>query len=418
MNLQKLKISDWKNGWKLASMMFMQYMLLAVWWVPLAAYLGNGLKFTVFESSLILSSIAIGSMASPLIGMIADKYFASEKVLASLNLLTAILLLFAAFQTNVVMVLITIMLAMLCYMPTWSLTSAIAMAHAPAEQFPRIRLFGSIGWVASGIFGIVAINVFKIKLFDGTSLPFLCGAAISLLAALFNLFLPHTPNSGSKDKKVQIIDVLGFRAITMLKDRNFRLFMIFSFLSTIPFSLYHVYGSMFFADYHVQNITFLMNWGQVAEMFFLAVTTSILLKAGIKWTLVIGLIALLIRYLSFFIGVSFGLEWLFIIGILVHGLIFGLFYVGGQVYTDRNAPKELKAQAQGFLSFVVWGVGFLIGIQVNGFLIGYFKTGEVRDWNMIFLITSLCSTAILILFGILFRGQPKNIQSTINEVFG
>ena len=405
---QKLKIKGWDFNWRLALMMFMQYMLLAVWWVPLAAYLGNGLKFSVFDTSLILSSIAIGSMASPIIGMIADRYFASEKVLAFLNFLTALLLLFAARQTNFLVLLVAVTLAMLCYMPTWSLTSAIAMAHAPAEQFPRIRVFGSIGWVASGVFSLIAINVFKVSIFDGTDLPFYCGASISLIAAVFNLFLPHTPHAEMKNEKVQILDVLGLRAFTMLKDKSFCMFMIFSFLSIIPFSLYHVYGSMFFADHSVTNITFMMNWGQFAEMFFLTITTSVILKAGIKWTLVIGLIAMLVRYVSFYMGVHFGMEWLYVIGILVHGLIFGLFYVGGQVYTDRNAPKELKAQAQGFLSFVVWGLGLLIGIQVNGFLIGYFRIGDLRDWNTIFLITSICSAIILILFGVFFRINTKH----------
>ena len=151
------------------------------------------------------------------------------------------------------------------------------------------------------------------------------------------------------------MDITGFSAFSLMKDKNYRVFMILTFLAIIPFNLYHVYGSMILADEHVQNITVTLNLGQLAEMFFLVITTSILIKSGIKNTLIFGMIALVVRYASFYIGAETGLQWFYYIGIIVHGLIFGLFFVGGQVYTDNVAPKEMKAQAQGLLFFLVWG---------------------------------------------------------------
>lgn len=386
----------------------MQYMLVAVWWVPLAAYLSGTLKLEVYQVSLILSAMAIGAMASSFIGAIADRYFAADKILIVLNLFTAGLLLLAAQQTSFIPLMISVILAMLCHMPTWSLTSTIAMSHAPAEQFPRIRMFGSIGWIASGLFSLAGIHLFHLSAFDVTALPMYCGAAISLLTALLNLGLPHTPPSVDKKTKISVKDVVGFGAFSLLKDRNYCVFMILTFASIIPFTLYHVYGSMILADENVQNITVTMNCGQLAEMFFLIITTTILIKAGIKNTLIFGLIALLVRYIAFYFAAETSQQWLYFTGIVVHGLIFGLFYVGGQVYTDNVAPKDLKAQAQGFLFFLVWGVGFLIGTLWNGWLISLFRDGDKCDWPVLFTISSGFTLVLLILFIFLFKPvNPK-----------
>lgn len=383
--------------------MFMQYMLSAVWWVPLAAYLSHTLRLEVYQVSLVLSSMAIGAMASSFIGAIADRYFAAEKILAILNVLTGIFLLFAARQTTFLPLMICVVLAMLCHMPTQSLTSTIAMSHTPSELFPRIRMFGSVGWVASGIFSLIALHVLKMPAFDDTNLPMYCGAAVSFIAALTNLTLPHTPPTVEKSKKISFMDITGFSAFSLLKDRNYCIFMLLTFLSIIPFTLYHVYGSMILADEEVRNITVTMNFGQLAEMFFLVITTTILVKTGIRNTLIFGMIALLVRYLVFYFGAETDMQWFYYVGIIVHGLIFGLFYVGGQVYTNDIAPKEMKARAQGLLFFLVWGIGFLIGTLWNGRMIDLFREGDKCDWGLLFLISSVFTFLLLILLVVFFK---------------
>jgi nucleoside transporter len=392
---------------KLCIMMFMQYFIFAVWWVPFAAYLNNTLHLDVYQVSLILCSMAIGSMASPFIGWIADRNFPSQKVLAVLNLLTALLLLIAVRQTTFIGLMITIPLVMLFYMPTWSLTSSIAMTHIPSEQFPRIRLMGTIGWVASGLFSLTAIYVFKADIFDGTPYPLYCGAAAGLIAGLLNLFLPDTPPSQSEKTKLSIQDILGLRTLSTLKNKDFNIFILISFLAIIPFTLYHVYGSMFFADEQVKNITVTMNWGQVAEMFFLFITTSILIKCGFKKALLFGLLAMLIRYFSFYMGVKLDQQAWYSIGILTHGLIFGLFFVGGQVYTDKIVSKEIRAQAQGFLSFIIWGVGYLIGTLANGYMIGNYRLENKCNWEVVFAIATAFTLVVVFLFIFIFKPKKQ-----------
>lgn len=392
-----------KTKAQLCLMMFLQYMLSAVWWVPLGAYLQNGLKFEPSQMSFILSSMAIGAMASAFIGSIADRYFSGEKILSVLNLLTAVFLVFAAQQTAFAPLMGCVVGAMLCHMPTQSLTSTIAMHHTPAEQFPRIRLFGSIGWVASGVFSLVAFRVLNLSAFDDTNLPMYCGAAVCVVAAIVDLTLPSTPPSSSK-KSPSFMDITSFSVFPLImKDRNYRTFMILTFLSIIPFTLYHVYGSVILAEVNVQYITVTLNLGQFAEMFFLVITTSILLRSGIKKTLIFGLIALTIRYAAFYLGAETNMQAFYYVGIIVHGLIFGLFYVGGQVYTDNVAPEGMKATAQGLLFFLVWGIGFLIGTLFNGWLIHTFRAGSLCDWPIVFAISAIASFVLLILFAIFFK---------------
>lgn len=396
---------------KLSLMMFFQYMMFAVWWVPLAAYLTN-MGINGLQKSLVLSSMAIGCMASPIIGMVADRYFDGQKLLATLNLFTSAMLLLAGLTNNPDLLFVFLLLAMLAYMPTWGLTSTIAMTHSRSEQFSRIRVFGSVGWVVSGVFSLIVVQIFNLR-FDGTNLPFYFASATGLLAAIFNLYLPKTPSTG-KGKKTSVIDALGLRTVRLMKDRNFAIFIIFSFLSMIPFSMYWSYCSEFLLDRKFEYISITMNLGQLAEMLFLLTVPFSIRKAGLRVTMILGLAALLIRYVAFYTGSFTDLPVFYLIGILVHGIIFGYFYLGGQIYIDQKAPTELKAQAQGFIFFVTFGLGLLAGNFISGQLIANYSetTDTVRsyDWNSIWAITSASSLALLMAFMILFRNDnPRKI---------
>ena len=353
---------------RLSVMMLLQYMMFAVFWVPLAAYLTN-MNVEGMYKATILSSMALGCLVAPLICMIADRHFSSQKVLTVLNFACGVLLLLAAKQTDPMMLFIFLVLAMFCYMPTWSLTNAIAMANSPAEKFPQIRVFGSIGWVASGLFSFVAgWKMFGETTIDGTNIPLLCGAGTALLAALVNTTLPDTPPP-SKGKEASIVDALGLRALTLMKDFNFALFIIISMLVMIPFTIYWSYGSMFLQDQGFEYITITMNWGQLVEIFLMLLVPFALAKFGVKKTMLIGLAALLARYVSFWGGGTLNQNSLYFLGILVHGIIFGFFFVGGQVYVDKKAPPEIRAQAQGLIVLICFGMGMLIGNYGNGAMI-------------------------------------------------
>lgn len=393
---------------KLSLMMLLQYMMYAVWWVPLAAYLTN-LEVSSFEKSMILSSMAIGCLGSPVIGMLADRFFPGQKVLASLNLLNAVMLLLAGTTNQPDLLFIFLLIAMLGYMPSWSLTSSIAMYHIPSEQFPKVRIFGSIGWVASGIFSIVFIKLLHID-FDGTNLPFYCGAGVSVVAIITNLALPNTPPL-AKGKKGSIIDAFGLRTVNLMKDKNFAIFILFSFLSMIPFAMYFSFFSEFLLNIKTKYISVTMNWGVLAEMGFLLLVPIAIKKFGLRKVMILGLVALVIRYLSFYTGGMINQSWMYYIGILIHGLIFGFFYVGGQIYIDKKAPPGLRSQAQGFIFLVTFGAGLLAGNFICSEIIGNYKSDAGYNWNAIWGIITLSSVALLIAFVLLFKNNDSILKS-------
>ncbi len=411
-----IKKNIFSNPVKLSLMMFFQYMIFAVWWVPLAAYLTN-MGVEGVQKSLVLSSMAIGCMASPIIGMVADRYFVGQKVLAALNLFSSAMLLLAGLTSNPDWLFLFLLLAMLFYMPTWGLTSSIAMAHTQPEQFSRIRVFGSVGWVVSGVFSIIMMKSFNIR-FDGTNIPFFFASAIGFLAVIFNLYLPATPPSG-KGKKTSVIDALGFRTVRLMKDHNFAVFIILSFLSMIPFSMYWSYCSEFLLNRKFEYISITMNLGQLAEMLFLLTVPLSIKKIGLRNTMIFGLVALLIRYVAFYMGSATDMPAFFLIGILVHGFIFGFFYLGGQIYIDQKAPLELKAQAQGFIFFVTFGLGLLVGNFISGLVIEHFSEtkGAIHTykWNSIWAVTSASAMALLLAFMILFRNERNPQKLTIDQ---
>ena len=385
---------------RLSVMMFLQYMMFAVWWTQLAGYLGKA-GISADWQFWILAVMPLGCAVAPVLCMIADRHFASQKVLMALNLACAVLFFLGARQDSPAALFVCLLLAMLCYMTTWSLTNAIAMANAPAEKFPQIRVFGSIGWVASGLFGVVALWLFDRKI-DSTLIPLYCGAGTALVTALLNLTLPNTPPPG-KGQKASVADALGLRAIGLLKDLNFALFLLIGLLVMTPFTLYFSLGSQFFESQGFKLVTFLMNWGQAVEIFLMLLVPLALAKFGVKWTMAIGLVALAVRYLTLWAGVAADTTFLYYVAILVHGIIFGFFFVGGQVYVDKKAPPEMRAQAQGLYVLLCYGVGQFVGTFVNVRLVAAYATDGVTNWTPVFMISTLVTAGLLGLFVLVFR---------------
>ncbi len=395
---------------RLSLMMFFQYMLFAVWWVPLAAYLANmGLSRSL--TALILSSMAIGCMASPIVGMIADRYFRGQMVLAITNFIVGIMLLLAGLTSNPVLLFILLLTAMIFYMPSWGLTSSITMKHVDSDIFPRIRVFGSIGWVFAGVFSLFTVRILNLE-FDGTHMPFLYAAGIAIVAGLFNLGLPDTPPL-AKGQKASFIDIMGFRSVKLMKDRNFALFIFLSFFAMIPFSMYWSYFSEFLADSGFQFISLTMNMGQLLEMFILLAVPISIKKYGLRSTMIVGLIALIIRYATLIFADGDLQLPMILISVFVHGVIFGFFYLGGQIYIDRKAPASLRAQGQGFIFFVTFGVGLLLGNFVSGEIIRYFSVesggGLVYEWKYIWGVTTALSVICALAFIILFKKEDYSI---------
>ncbi len=390
---------------RLSTMMFLQYMLIAVWFVQLTAYVKK-LGMGGLEMALIGSSMALGCLASPLVGMIADRNFSSEKVLAFLNLATGALLLASTQVTTPFPLFMLLLVTMVCYMPTWGLTSSIAMTHSPSEKFPQIRVFGSIGWVAAGLFSLAAGFLWDVKI-DGTAIPLYCGAAVAGASGLFAFVLPHTPPP-AKGQKTSVVDVMGLRSLVLMKDWRFAVLILGYLVATIPFSAYWTFQAAFLSAKGFEYVTATMNWGQLVEIFVMLLVPLAIARFGLKWTVVLGLVVLTVRYVALALGNNYEQEPLYYTAILVHGIIFGFFYVGSQIYVDRKAPKEMKAQAQGLL-FLIFGVGLLLGNFINGWIIEINTVTEgaekITNWQPLWNINTIASAILVLVFAMLFRDR-------------
>ena len=390
----------------LSALYFLQYMALPVWFITLVPYA----KSMGAQGSMLawmISSMAIGTLASPFVGMITDRFFAAQKVMAFLNIVAAIGLVLAGMQTRVLPLLIILTVTMVFYMPTWSTINYIILSHCPSNVFLQIRVFGVIGWIAAAAFSVVG-DWIGVKV-NGTPLMFYCGAATVFIAGLLALLVPDTPPK-ARGQPMSLVDVLGLRAVSMMKDPGFAFFIAIMFFSKIPFSLYFGYGGEFLTDIGFKNPTLSMSFGQYSEIFFTLVLASTIKKIGAKNAMLIGLAALLMRYVFFWLGGTVGVY----SGILIHGLVFGFFYVGGQIYVDMLADGAMRAQAQGFINFAAFGIGTFFANFVNRALIDGLRittTGPdgvvSNNWDNVWLVAMIISAVLLLMFALFCRKEEK-----------
>ena len=395
---------------RLSVMMFVQYFIYGSWLVTMGTFLGSALKASGTDIGFVYSLPAMAAILSPfLVGMIADRFFATQKVLAFLHLVGAALLYYATLQPSVTKFWPLFLLYTLCYMPTLALTNALAFDHMddPTKEFPRIRVLGTIGFIAAGLI-IGQLHA------DATALPLQIGAGASVLMAIFCLTLPHTPphNAG---KALSARDVLGLDALALLKDRSFAVFVLGSFLLCIPLQFYYTFANPFLNEIGVQGAAGVMTIGQMSEIIFMLLMPWFFVRLGIKKLLLIGMATWTFRYLLFaYANSSTGpVMPMIYLALLVHGVCYDFFFVTGQIYVDQQADIRIRAAAQGFIALVTLGAGQLIGswlcgIVVDANVIAATTPGGAvtHDWTKIWFVPAMGALGVLLIFAALFKVKP------------
>ncbi|MGI8498271.1 MAG: nucleoside permease [Gemmatimonadaceae bacterium] len=393
---------------KLSAMMFLQYFVWGSWVVTMATWLGTTLKFSGTEIGLAYGSTAIAAMISPFfVGMVADRFFSTERILALLHLLGAALLYFASTRTTFGAFYPALIVYALCYMPTLALSNSICFDNMeePAKEFPRIRVLGTIGWIVAGLLiGRMGI--------EPTAVPLKIAAGASVLLGLFCLALPHTPPHAA-GKPLNVRDVVGLDALSLLRDRSFAMFVLGSFLLCIPLQFYYAFTNLFLNEIGLAAPASKMTLGQMSEIGFMILLPWFLVRLGVKRILLVGMAAWTVRYLGFAFGNAGSLVWLLYLGIVLHGVCYDFFFVTGQIYVDQQADVRIRAAAQGLLAFITLGVGNFIGSWVSGRVveahqIGGVATGLTHDWRGIWLVPATGAFVVLLLFLVLFRPAPKS----------
>ncbi|MBT7170877.1 MAG: hypothetical protein HN909_03805, partial [Phycisphaerales bacterium] len=321
-------------------------------------------------------------------------------------------------QQNLPMVVfILLLLQMCCYMPTWGLATVVAMGHLSSEQFARVRIFGSIGWVAAGLVSVIAMKGFGVEVFDGSVLPLYAAAGVGILGALIALTIPKTAPA-AKGQPMSIIDALGLRTLSMFKDYNFMIFIVLSILGTVAFATHFNFTQVFLQAKGFKYITVTQNWGQAFEVVIMGVLPLMLAWLGFRKAMIVGLAVQALRYGAFYLAAGEdGSQLALYGGIIAHGIIYSFIYVGGQIYIDKKAPEAIRGQAQGFYFLATFGIGMIIGNFTNAWLMDVCKDeAGVTQWAPFYKYVAIYSAALVPAMWLLFRDKLKGgQQETIEE---
>jgi nucleoside transporter len=396
---------------KLSLMMFLQFFVWGAWFVTMGTYLGQGLRFDGVQVAAAYSTMPWGTIVAPFfIGMVADRFFAAERVLGVMHLLGAALLFLASRVATPAEFFWVLLAYAFCYSPTLALVNAVAFNQmaSPEKQFPGVRVFGTIGWIVAGLI-VCTLGV------EATATPLRLAALASLVFGVYAFLLPHTPPK-SLGHKVSVRDVLGLDALVLMKDRSFLIFVLGSLLICIPLAFYYGFTNLFLNEKGIVNAAGKMSMGQMSEVAFMLVMPFFFRRLGVKWMLVVGMAAWAVRYVFFAFGTPDDLVLLYYLGILLHGVCYDFFFVTGQIYVDNTAPKSIQASAQGFITLVTYGVGMLIGTYISGVVVkGYQLAADNpaagHNWTAIWLWPAAMAFVVIILFIALFGGKGMSAKA-------
>jgi nucleoside transporter len=400
---------------RLSGMMFLEYFIWGAWYVTLGTWLSGSLHFTGQQIALAAGTTSVGAILAPFfVGLIADRLFATQKVLAFLHLLGGVLLFAATLQSSFGFFYVLVLLYCLCFMPTLALTNSLAFRQMqdPKEEFGAIRVLGSGGWIVAGLL----IGTLRL---EATSMPMRLAALSSLVMGVYCLTLPSTPPLGSSSDRFSVGSIFPKEALALLKERSMMIFVIASFFICIPLQFYYAFTNLFLNQVGVQNAAGKMTGGQMSELLCMVLIPWFFRRLGVKYMLVAGMSAWVLRYLLFaFGGVPDGM-WMLWGGILLHGICYDFFFVTGQIYIDQKADPGLRAAAQGLITFITYGLGMFVGSWLSGFVVGHYTLAQAQgtvtyDWRSIWLFSAIVSGLVLVFFLIAFsEKESKRIGSRV-----
>ncbi len=360
---------------QLSIMMFLEYFIWSAWYVTTGPYMKDTLNFSPLQIGAVYSLTAIAALISPFfVGMVADRFFASEKILCVLHILGGACIFGASKATSFEWFYGLLLAHTLCYMPTLALTNSLSFQQMKdsEKEFPGIRVMGTISWIVAGF----AVSLLGIKA-TTTPIPIMLAAGVSIIMGLYCLTLPHTPPK-AKGQAVKFRDILGVDAFQLFKESSFVVFVICAFLICIPLTFYFSFTPSFLTDVGVTDVPFKMTWGQMGEIVFMLLMPLLFARLGIKYMLMVAMLAWSVRYFAFLAGFTMATVWPLYLGIILHGICYDFFFVTAYIYVDKKAPETIRAKAQGLIAFVTLGAGMFVGANLSGVVVDKYNFPNIE----------------------------------------
>ncbi|MBS1951525.1 MAG: putative MFS-type transporter [Cytophagales bacterium] len=381
---------------KLSLMMLLQYFIWGAWYVTMGTYMNEFLHSSGLQIGAAYSALAIATMISPFfVGMVADRYFAAQRIMGVLHIAGGVLLYLATqIHDNTLFYWIIVAYSLL-YMPTIALSNSIAFQQMtdPGKQFPWIRVFGTLGWILSGLL----IGVFSI---EKTPSTFYMAAIASAGLGLISFVLPHTPPKGKSEGSA-----IGTEAFVLFKDKSYLIFFIAAVLVCIPLSFYYGFANLFLNELGMDKAASKMIMGQISEAVFILAIPFLFNRIGVKNILIIGILAWILRYVGFAFGNLGANVWMLYAGIILHGVCYDFFFVTGYMYTENKAGEKIKNAAQGLFTFATYGLGMFIGTWFSGLTADNYMADGKHLWESIWLVPAYIAMLVLIYFVLFFKDK-------------
>jgi len=389
-------------GVQLSLMMLLEYFIWGAWYVTMGTYMGEHLHSSGLQIGAAYSALAIATIISPFfVGLIADRFFAAQRIMGVLHLVGATLLFLATRIVDNTAFYWVILFYSLLYMPTIALSNSVAFHQMtePGKQFPWIRVFGTLGWI---IAGLIIGNLGWEKTYN----TFYLAAGVSAALGLFSFILPNTPPKGDA-ADASASKALGTDAFVLFKDKPYLIFFIAAILVCIPLSFYYGFANPFLNEIGLNNAAGKMILGQVSEAVFILAIPFLFTNIGVKNMLLLGMTAWILRYVCFAYGNTGANTWMLYAGIVLHGVCYDFFFVTGYMYTEKKAGEKIKNAAQGLFTFATYGVGMFIGTWFSGYIVDQHKTDTGHAWKEIWFVPAMIAAGVLVYFILFFREKKQ-----------
>ena len=406
--------------------MFLQYALWGAWLPVTARYLSagvaeGGLGFSGSEIGMILGLAgSIGAVAAPFIaGQIADRYFSTERILAALVIIGGVVKWITAYQTDYSAWLVLSIIYSIVYMPTLALSNSITFAHMkdPDSDFPKIRVWGTIGWIAASwafpmiwlqtdlnfqwmppfIVGPEVANVTS-RLADAL----IFSGVISVTYGLFCFMLPNTP------PKKDAVEKLAFKkAFALFNQTSFTILVVASLTVSIIHQIYFLQTGPFLSSIGLKDsqIGPAMTVGQFAEIAAMAYLGFFLKRFGFRKVIFLGVLAYAARYAVF--GTVTLPIWIMVVSQAFHGICYAFFFAGAYIYVDKIADEDVRHSAQTVFGIIILGGGPVIGGWLSGYLQETFTQAGLFDYSPFWYTLSAIGFVTALFFGFMFREQVE-----------